>query len=849
MPRTSWNANTPDVVGLEFLGVGTVSNVVQFETAPKAVRFRAQQSGPVGQIAVYCGPQTNNPVQSLAHFVGHRTPFVVDLYPVSGFDASPLTSITYPGTITTSANVMDDDGSAPEGDELQFAFDGKFLLPQPGIPTMHVHMPGASSFPLGVHVHSVRIDLNVYAPVIVRRIDNASTFLWVRDLTSSWFMSELRIEAGTTGPYVAWTPSEIRQFSNLSGNRRLQMLQAPGITNVFDQLGITVFYIAEKRAGTAIIEPPGPWQWVTANLVQPGTSTPATVTAGVEYILLCRPAGGPQDFGTTSTWDMSGLKDRRSGSTFVHFDDLDWDTYSVVQAPNTPIQTGLGSLLDGLTPVRLINGTGTAQTTDTQPYETQLGLIPWWDSVVSSRVKQRLQVPAGTTEYSGVRANVALWDDPKAPVKAHLNVQVVNDIGSVIAGPFKLTPEMYEASPLAGTTTAGTDPQVQPYRTVTVPFGSGIDFSDPFVTVEFILDDSFPGEGGGATIPWRIGALVSSIPPVTGSDQTSVVSGNGSGYLPPTFSFVNMARAGISRGDLQVSLLSQPPEIVGIGAMTLYQSVTGGPCPPCDAGIVSSCTVRQIAYNQICWPATTLTQDKFGYYELQRREAAVSPDWRTVAIITPTGAAVSGAPVTGVPHCFDDWTHVYDSEVCYRVRQQRVDGTLSDFVDQACLTTAAPTGASMFITAQDDPSLNVAFPEVFGDRLPTEREWTNLDADQRVLRSVYGRDHHLAFRPTERLGLRWERQLLVAAMCTPTGPSLDLVQNIRDITAAPVSYLVVRDREGNRWYASVDVPKLTQMTDPTIGDTWLVDVVVTELVTPDISAETATADSGGVSPL
>jgi hypothetical protein len=829
VPRSSWNANSPDIAGVEFLGVGVASNIVQVDTRPYAVKFTAQRTGLLDTVAIWSGPLTNNPVRSYPHFAGHRQPFICDLYPVSGFDLlGPLQSEFYAGRLIGFANVIDDDGSAPDGDELVASQDGKFLFPAAvGTPLMTCDYPSIAAFQTDRHVIDLQINLSVFTNATVKRADQNGLSLWARSLPNGNFsMSEIRIESSTTGPYVAWTPLELRQFDSGTGFRRMQIEGIAGQGNVFDQLGLTIHFVPEQRAGTAIVEPLGSWQWTTAGLVQPGTAIPATVAAGGEYILLLRCPGGQEDFGAPALWDVATVRDKKPGSSFVHFGDLSWHSHAVTMyGPSA--QQQLGDLLDGLPPVRLISAN--AQTVDTQPYEFTVGVVPFKSTEVTNRAKQRLSVPAGTTNYSGVRVTTAVFDAPGAPEdKRHVDVTLVNDLGGVIAGPFQLTEAMYQASPVAGS-----DIFNDPYRTVTVPFGAGIDINETNgVTAEFVLASDYAGND-----TWRIGALYSALPPVTGSDQTAVVSGNGKAFIPPTNVFRNIATPGVSRGDLEVSLLSQPPAIPTIGVTGLSQPVSGGPCEPCDAAIEANCMATEIPYNQVVWPATTLNQEKFGYYELQRRESAVSDDWVTIAIITPTGAPVTGVPATGVPHFFDDWTHVFDTEVCYRVRQQRTDGTLSDFVAQTCITRTSPAGTNMVITAQSDPSLNVAFAETYGGDLPIEREWTNLDVDQTVLRPIYGRDKFLVFKPSERLGLQWQRRLLVSALCTPELPCMDVVAGIRAITSAPVD-LVVRDNCGNRWYADVAAPKIMQLTDPSVGDQWLVDVTVTEVATPIITAET-----------
>jgi hypothetical protein len=274
----------------------------------------------------------------------------------------------------------------------------------------------------------------------------------------------------------------------------------------------------------------------------------------------------------------------------------------------------------------------------------------------------------------------------------------------------------------------------------------------------------------------------------------------------------------------------------GAAAISASLSVALAAASPTNVDIAgSNCYVRGITYNHVCWTPTTLTRENFQYYEVQRLEPAVTnPAWTTVAIISPTGTAVTG--VVNAPTCFDDYSMVYDTSVCYQVRQKRVDGGLSEFIDVVCATTPAPTGSDLIITVPGDPTLSVAFAEAHGS-LPIEHEWEVLDAEQQTLRTVYGRDKHFSFRPLEKLGLRFRRRLTISALCTPVKPCLQVADGIRQVVQSPTG-LVVRDTCGNRWYAAVTVPSLTQLHDPDLGDLWFANVEVTELSTPVLTEAT-----------
>lgn len=837
MPRSSWNPSPPDVVGVEFLGVGVATQIIQTDSTMRALRFKPQRTGPVDQVVLYSGASTNNPVLSASHFLGHRKPFLVELIPASGFDPGGVHTIdTYLSSITASSNVLDESGTAPEGNELQAANDDLFLVQNGSTPSqVTVHMTAADTFPLNRQVTSVAIEFSALRSMSVRRIDQDGAFLWNRNFPagqSTWHMGEAYIEHGTQS-WRLWTPTAVREFKNTVGNRRLQLRALNTQANIMDLMRIHVDSIPERRAGVAIIEPPGTYQWVPGNMFNPvATGSPATVQAGQEYIVLVRGAGSSSDYGGSGSFDWRSIRDTHYGSSgFQHYTFLDWDLRDVVLwEPNVPRL--LGTQLDGLPAIRMLSGG--AQTVDSQPYSgSNSGAVPQKADGAFKRPRQQLLVPAGTTEYGSAKVNIAILSSPTAPTdKKYVDLDLVNNADSVIAGPFRITEAMVNAAPAVGN-----DIFNDPYHTVTVPFGSGIDINEAAgVRARFTLAADY-GEAGKTNNVWRIGAMVAEVIPTGTGDQTADGAATGHAFYPPINTFAPLEDTSVRLSDLQVSLLSQAPEITGLSVSGLSQPVTGGVCDPCPPFMTPPCAVTGIPYARVCWSPTTLTQDKFGYYEVQRFEQAFMEDaWATVAVISPTGIPVTGAPASGtVPNCWDDYSLPYDSQVCYRVRQQRKDGTLSDFAEEKCITLGSPPGADLIITAPDDPSINVAFPEAYSNQLPITKEWTNLDADSHVIQAVYGKDKHISFRPLELLGFRFQRRLLVSGLCKVAPPCLDVIEGIHMVCHAHVSYLVVRDSCGNRWYATVSMPTFTQLHDPTLGDVWLVDIQVTELATPVFS--------------
>jgi hypothetical protein len=188
-----------------------------------------------------------------------------------------------------------------------------------------------------------------------------------------------------------------------------------------------------------------------------------------------------------------------------------------------------------------------------------------------------------------------------------------------------------------------------------------------------------------------------------------------------------------------------------------------------------------------------------------------------------------------LPSCYDDWSVPYGVPACYRIRQGRADGSISDWSPEVCTTVPAPEGVDLIFTAPDMPELNAAYNEAH-TRLPTTREYTLLDADQLTLQAVYGRDNQLAFRPAEKLGVAFNRTLLVSPLCQNEVPCLEAVRPLRDLMTAPVDFLVVRDTCGNSWYASLNVPTVTQFSSPDMPDLWTANIEVVELAEPILAS-------------
>lgn len=177
---------------------------------------------------------------------------------------------------------------------------------------------------------------------------------------------------------------------------------------------------------------------------------------------------------------------------------------------------------------------------------------------------------------------------------------------------------------------------------------------------------------------------------------------------------------------------------------------------------------------------------------------------------------------------FDDFQTIYRSSPCalpefcdyearvgvestYRIRTVNELDFEGEWSAELPVTLAAPgvggiasnrPGVLIF-TSNHDPASSLAYVEVF-DRNLTE-PFTFPESSFQDLRTQYGRDYFVAFRPTERGGEQFSRTLLVNAAAIPL-PSLGNFRSLRDLAWAALPYVCVRDELGNRWLANVLVP-------------------------------------------
>jgi hypothetical protein len=134
----------------------------------------------------------------------------------------------------------------------------------------------------------------------------------------------------------------------------------------------------------------------------------------------------------------------------------------------------------------------------------------------------------------------------------------------------------------------------------------------------------------------------------------------------------------------------------------------------------------------------------------------------------------------------------------------RTDGICGDFSTTESETLTVPSKPALYFTTNEDPTLNLAYFDMYDSDVM--REYTFLDAGEVTTVRLHGRDAQVVFRPSERRGTQFSRQLLLYNCPVHFRPSFEAFTPIINLAEAPITHVIVRDTHGNRWTAALTVP-------------------------------------------
>ncbi len=563
-----------------------------------------------------------------------------------------------------------------------------------------------------------------------------------------------------------WTLAQLQAFD--AGVVRVQLASTAGSGShspEYFQVYMEVDHVPENRYSTQVITTAATGaRWVTATPRTPTAGSNIAKVNGTDLTLLIRqPRYGDIKPSTVPADYLFSVPYIRGCDATPQPGLIQYDRIALnLDGTVSELGTPTGDRLIGFE--MQVAGT---QSVDAQPYSAVPAVL------VSGTVQQEVsQAAAGS--YAGVI--IPARYTPVGGVAGNLVVTLKRRTDNVTMGTATIT------QALADTFTAD---EIAGWRLITAPFAANATLA---VGIQYYLDLTEAGTG-----TWEVPAL--SGVPVLGSPVTGVASYRG------TTDVATYGGGDVNAADLPIVVyaLVSPP-----AGLAVADQSTATP----DSG--PYCAVTAIGYNRVTWTAVVLAT--FSHYEIQRNDAFT--DWQTVALIT-----------TSTVTAFEDYEARIGYQSCYRIRTVATTGISSAWSSTVCDTVAA-YGCGLTLTANSWPEGSVAYGDVFdGSGGFVDKEYRFPEVDEVQERTFHGRDGKVAFIPAERRWSEFDRRLMVASIVA-TGPAPMQADPIRDLSRATLPYVCVRDEDGGRWFANVQVGSLT---DRRPGRFEYVDIHVNEL--------------------
>jgi hypothetical protein len=228
---------------------------------------------------------------------------------------------------------------------------------------------------------------------------------------------------------------------------------------------------------------------------------------------------------------------------------------------------------------------------------------------------------------------------------------------------------------------------------------------------------------------------------------------------------------------------------------TLTNSAAGTVATRTIAGSGSP-TGMTVSYDNI-----VVNQISLNYTEIQRMDT-VDTTWKTIMKATNQGV-----------QSFNDYEARVGILTSYRIRKVNVYEFPGAWSSTITTTLAAPGVTATGMTADDhvwifttnsiqNGSSNLAY--CLGWDGEVSEDFNFPESSGQVFQAVYNRNYVTVFRPTERGGTNFTRNLLVqAAAISPE--TLEDFTSLRDMAWVDVPYICLRDEDGNRWFSNVSV--------------------------------------------
>lgn len=831
------NPNAPSQLGVERRDVGQNAAPINGPLAQHAHQIKALHTGPISNIEILGANGTSTAPLGDDHYNQDR-PIAVDLYPGDDVSYDVFIDTFIPNAVTGSSGMVNENLSQPiTASRIQVSGDGLFLASPSLNQFVRVQFP-TSAFPLDRRVLGVRLLVRATATTLLARVDSTGAAAWQVTVPiatggfTNWtpFIGEALIDDATQPDWRWWTPQMIRDFQS-GGSRHwfVRCKAAPGRWWL-DVVRMEVFWTPETRIGVGMNPPAAPFEWSSFDMMTPAaTGSPSLTTDDIYTVVARQPWNNDSTFptGANLTWrQMNGsppVTGWESRPLTVRNVAVTGSTFQLAAAPVVvgpdPITFTPNMLCTQMTTGGPSSSGGTVVETS-MPY-TLSRPVPVHaasGATAAKTVEQTVTVdaPAASMVY-GQTSVVVGWQTgaPPGPL-VNLRTEVWTATGAPevrVFSPVDRTFADIARQPITSdfpTGESSVTTRVIRFRhpeSRTLPIGQyEIRVSSP---------DALP------TRPFFAQALIALEQPINqtfGRDVDTAIGTWPSGTV--THPLTGTDSAGSFSSDLQVTLMTVPPAVTGVAtAVGMHAAHHATTCQRTNCSL-PGCADQGAPFIQLTWSETSDTDSDS--YEIQRSDL-IDDVFRTVAFIRGLTNTV-----------WQDEEARIGIRSCYRIRSRRPDGVTGDWSDPTCATLTAGQVALSF-TSNAATGLAVTYPEIWDGR-QVNRDWEFQEYDDVELRAMYGRERQVAFHPLERKGITFERTLLLNALCTVTAPTMNIFAPMRILSWAPLPYICVRDGEGNRWFANIQVPTGRNIRG---GEQWFVDVVITEVAAVPTAVDTA----------
>lgn len=807
MTLNGWNPNATGIEGLEHIDAGYHQQaLVDADSDAFGLRFKAKAGSTLPAVDIYTGTGTASDSELGSRFGNLQRPMFLELVDrADEASGTVVQDLIAPSALTASAGMYSESLGSPTLADITSADDGNYLVASTLNAFIDVSFDTAT-FPLDRQILRVGFRVDTNATWRLVKLDG-SDYSWYKDIPGLApspmpfypYVSDVKWDYGDTA-WSWWTPQDIRDMRVGGGRRwRFQCRAGPGVWKL-DFIRMAVIWVPERRVGVGIGMPNTQATWTRFDMSTPaGTGDPA-LSNGADYTLIARRA---TPYSQDTTVSNAILPWRAlNGDTLVGSDTWTLHRFNRTVPPDVatapimlsgPLKAGgVRADVAGIAACRMVTGSGFRP--ETQPYELMRGALVY----DTHQVDQTIVTTNGAVTYGQV---IAMVGRKNLLGKGTLRVEVLNSTGDRVLGVATRSIAEWADTAWDSAGHSVTDDIGVTYKRMRFQFDSFSTLTPGTYTLRFSAPDS------SDTYPWYIGALISSV--TAGSNHTFGGSTEAAeGHWPSGSDHRELTDATWS-SDAMAVLATVPPPVTGVGVAVGVVTAHSSDLDPSHNCFRSGCVNQGAPFAQLTWDIAPDTEAT--YYQVQRKDIK-DLTWQNVT-------QVAGRTTLA----WDDHEIRMGVETAYRLRSVRPDGVAGEW--SAEVTTTAPRNVALAFTSNAATGMGCTYFEGWESN-EIERSFTHLEFGDVEYRSLYGRNGQVSFRPAERKGVRFERNLLLSAMRAVALPTLDVSDALRNLAWAPLPYVCVRDGEGNRWFATLEVPTTTNVRTEG-SERWYAEVAIT----------------------